>query len=164
MMATTRRKGIPSQPKQGITRQGHCRPKTYPTLRTSQEAKSRAKANQRPGPQNSYLKKGFNSKAEYSNTQQDLTVNGYTKPTLARLCRICEGSGVYQLKSNKEQVLIFKFQLSSSSWINHSRFAPSYTNMVQKLFAFNKLSMILVSFLTLCSKGIKRSHFIVRGG
>ena len=25
--------------------------------------------------------KGFNSKAEYSNTQQDLTVNGYTQPT-----------------------------------------------------------------------------------
>ena len=37
-----------------------------------------------------------------SNTQKDLTINGYTKPTLARLCRICEGSGVYLLKSNKE--------------------------------------------------------------
>ena len=78
--ATTRRISIPGQPKHGITRQGHCRPKTYPTLRTSQEAKSKAKINQRSDPQDSYLKKGFNSKAEYSNTQQDLTVNGYTQP------------------------------------------------------------------------------------
>ena len=41
--ATTRRKSIPSYPKQGITRQGHCWPKTDPTLWTSQEAKSRAR-------------------------------------------------------------------------------------------------------------------------
>jgi hypothetical protein len=37
--------------------------------------------------------KDFNSKAEYTNTQQGLTVNGYTKPTLARLCRVLRGSG-----------------------------------------------------------------------
>ena len=37
-------------------------------------------------------KRGFNSKAEYSNTQQDLTDNGSKQPTLTRLCKALWGS------------------------------------------------------------------------
>ena len=77
-MATTRRKSIPGYPKHGITRQGHCRAKTYPTLRTSQEAKEQGQDKLATWSSKLIPKIGFNSKDEYTNTHQDLTINGHT--------------------------------------------------------------------------------------
>ena len=89
-MATTRRKRTPNQPKQSITRRGHCRPKTDPTLQTSQEAKEQGQVRLAIWSSKLIPEEGFNSKAEYTNAQQDLTVNGYTQSTQLDYAGFCK--------------------------------------------------------------------------
>ena len=49
-----------------------------PTQLTNPEAVYKAKSKQLSYPQNQYLKNSATSKAEYTNTQQDLPITGYT--------------------------------------------------------------------------------------
>ena len=85
-----------------------------------------------------YLKTRLKARLSILILSKAYPTKGITQP-FNQACKVCEGFGFLLLKSNKEQVLNFKFQLLDSSWINHSRFAPIYTSMVEKLFASNKI-------------------------
>ena len=55
--------------------------------------------------------------------------------------------------------LILIFSFPNSNCINHSRYAPIYTNMVEELISSNHIKHHFVPLLTLCGKGIKQSQF-----
>ena len=89
------------------------------------------------------------SKAEYTNTQQDLPVNGYNLVHLTRHARLFARRGFFCQKATNSRSLLSNFSFHNSSSINHSRLASISNHPCWKTINHPSIFIIIIFHLLL---------------
>ena len=111
------------KPEHDIIHPSHCWSKLVAIPQTNQKAKHQAKSDQRLDLLKSFLKTSSQASLSILILSKTDPSKGISSP-LTRHVKHVKVLGFLLLKSHKEYILNFNFQLSNSSCVNHSRYAP----------------------------------------
>ena len=127
-----------SKPEYGIILPSHCWSQLVPIPQTSQRVKHQAKSDQCLNLPKSFLKTESPTKLSMLLLSKTDPIKGIQCPQI-QTCQAWKGSEFSFAEKPQRVCPYFKFQLSNSSCINHSRYAPIYKNMVEELISSNHI-------------------------
>ena len=121
-----------------IIHPSHCWSKLVPIPQIIHKAKHQAKSGQCLSLPKSSLKTESLTRLSITILSKTDPIKGIQQPHI-QICWAQKGSGFTFAEKLQRVCPYFKFQLSNSSCINHSKYAPIFTNMVEELISSNHI-------------------------